>query len=625
MRPGNRVKLFCLTIIVLMVIGSVTEIRAQVLLKEGDTEYHLLGLPQYLEDSEDTLQIADVLRAEMIPDFKKFPSSDANFGFKQTVHWVRFQVTDSTVSPTTSWLLEVGYSAYANIDLYVVDEKGDIRFYQQAGDWRGTKSRPVPFHNYVFELPLKTKTSTVFLKLQPLIGQVIIPITIWETKEFIGYATLYQLFWGIYMGMLAIVLLYHAIVYFFNRKQKEYRGYLYLTLYLLTYLLFELTRGSCLGVRYLWPESFWWVNYGFINSFFFMMMMFMLFYSIILDIPTRMRSLFRVIQVFGVISIATLLFIDFGLWDVSKNAVSLTFGATAGIILIIAAIKSWRSSEGNQVTGLYYMIAAFTLYTGGIVMFLHRAGVIRGSHFITMNAMNLGSIVEFVALSIGLALRIRWQLNENSRLVAEKKKVILDTKKEETRRMTSAIHDYFGSQIVFLQGKVELLYQDYIDTLNHKRMAEVFDLIGEILDGIRLLAHSYVPYKLDEKGLRVTLKGLVWRYNELKKMGFDSHFSGTETGLSVEVQEEIYSIVIEVFTNIIKHSQAKNVALITYDEGDQYCLQIKDDGIGMNDSVHQGRGLENIRDRVAVTNGHHQFLSDPERGSVFILKVPFFQ
>lgn len=602
-----------------------------VMLKQNQTTYSFPDKLSYQEDLTDTLRIDQLLYNAQIAQFKPLPSEDGNLGFKNTVHWAKFQVINTSPLLRADWLLELGYSAYAEVDLYIVNKSNRIVFHQEGGDWRGTRSRPISFHNFVFNLPLESNSIyTVFLRVKPLAGQVMIPITVWETKAFIDYAILYHIFWGIYIGMLLIVLLYHAIVYCFNWKQKEYNGYLLLSVYLLTYLIFELTRGGCIGVRYLWPNASWWVNNGFVISFFVMMIMFIAFYGIILDIPSKMKRLTVVLEVLVSTAIVALLFIVVGWWQVSKNAASFAFGGIAGFLLMVAAYKSWRSEVGNQsvrfyyTTGFYYLIAAFTLYSSGIIMILHRTGVIRGSDFFKMNSLNVGSIIEFIALSIGLALRIRWQREENKRLEMEKQKAVMETKHKEVERMTSAIHDYFGSQALSLQYKVKSIYQDYIDTLNKKRMEEVSGLIGEILDGIRLMAHSYMPYRLGEKGLRMALFQMIQQYNEFNKVKFESHFSGTEEGLSNEVQEELYYIVLELLTNVHKHSRANTAALITYDESDLYCLQVKDDGVGLTtDPNHRGRGLENIKDRVNNINGNLHIISEPDRGTTFLVKIPF--
>jgi two-component system, sensor histidine kinase LadS len=583
-------------------------------------ENQMLPFLKIFEDKSEAISINDILKNKSV--LKAIKTSDGNLGYKNTTHWIEFDLLNKDTTDT-KWIIELGYSAYSEIDLYMVEGQ-KIVYHESGGDWRGLKSRPISFHNFVCYLPLiSNKNYEVYLRVRPLVGQVIVPITIWNANDFINYASLYHLFWGLYFGMLLIVFLYHAIVYLINYRQNEYVGYLYLTIYLATYILFELTRGGCLGVRYLWTESTWWINHGFVTSFFVMMLMFISFYSIILKIHERMKILSSLLRGLGIGAILALLLIDLDVWDVSKNLAAFTFGGIAGFILILAAFKSWRLEKQFHSAGMYYMIAAMMLYSGGMVMLLHRAGIWKDGHFISMNALNLGSIIEFVMLSVGLALRIRYERKENTRLVMERESVILATKQVAVKRMTSTIHDYFGSQALYLQEKVVSLSRDYIDIVDKKRMEEVYTIIGEILDGIRLLAHYYMPRKLSEKGLRAVLEDLIWKYNDLHKLTFNAIFRGTEEGLGSHIQEELYYVVIEIFTNVLKHAQATEVGVFSYDEGNFYCLQIKDDGIGMQTNAKQGNGLANIQDRIDSINGKLQIISEPNSGTTFLIKIPF--
>ncbi|MEI7584480.1 MAG: 7TM-DISM domain-containing protein [Runella sp.] len=575
----------------------------------------------YWEEHTDTTTLTQVL--EMGNMFKSIPNKDANFGFRNSVHWLRMEVLTKTTQ--ISWLLEVGYSGFAEVDLYLLDSLGHKTFHQQGGDWRVMVSRPISYHNFVFNLPLRAQQRyTVYLRLRPIAGQVLAPTTIWDSKAFIDYAVLYQLFWGIYFGMLLIVFLYHSVLYLFNLKHSEYRGYLFLSIYLITYILFELTRGGCIGARYLWPKALWWLNYGFIISFFVMMLMFITFYCIILDIPKRMPVLFRILKWLGGLGIFALMLIVFDIWQISKNLASFIFGASTGLLLLIAAVRSWRKEKQWHSTGFYYMIAAFMLYTGGILMLLYRAGLVKGGHFFAMNSLNIGSMIEFIALSIGLSLRIRIQQKERVELIVTKEREILNAKRTEVKRMTGAIHDFFGSQIIHLQDQVHQLYNDYVDTLNSKRMDEVFKLFGEIIDGISLLAHYYIPFKLNERGLRAHLYDLTQRYNSTYTQAFEAHLKGTDEGLSEEVQEELYYVALEMLANVRKHSQAQTALLLTYDEGNFFCMQVKDDGVGMPAQTKVGRrGLENIRERMESIHGQFLINSEPDRGTALIVKVPF--
>jgi len=61
----------------------------------------------------------------------------------------------------------------------------------------------------------------------------------------------------------------------------------------------------------------------------------------------------------------------------------------------------------------------------------------------------------------------------------------------------------------------------------------------------------------------------------------------------------------EALTNIIKHSQAKSIAIILKVAGLQLQLTIKDDGIGCksNRSTPGGRGLSNMKRRAERLGG----------------------
>ncbi|GAB3515505.1 sensor histidine kinase [Emticicia fontis] len=586
---------------------------------DKEKENHILPYLKIFEDKSQFVSIDDILKNKSL--LRAVTTPDGNLGYKNTVHWTSFELINKDTT-NTQWIIELGYSAYSEIDLYLVDGQ-TVVYHESGGDWRGLKSRPISFHNFVCYLPLAyDKKYEVYLRVRPIAGQVMIPVNIWNAESFINYASLYHLFWGLYFGMLLIVFLYHGIVYLINYQQKEYVGYLYLTIYLATYILFELTRGGCLGVRFLWPEATWWINHGFITSFFIMMLMFISFYSIMLKINVRMKVLSTILKAIGAGAILILLLIDLDLWDVSKNLACFIFGGISGFVLILAALKSWRIEKQFHSAGLYYIIAAIMIYSGGILMVLHRTGIWRGGHFISMNALNLGSIIEFVMLSVGLALRIRYERKENTRLVMERESIILETKQVAVKRMTSTIHDYFGSQALYLQEKVFSLSRDYMNSVDKKHLEEVYTIIGEILDGIRLLAHYYMPRKLSEKGLRLVLEDLIWRYNDLHKLKFDAVFRGTEEELPAVVQEELYYVVIEIFTNILRHAQATQVGIFSYDEGHDYCLQIKDDGIGMQPGAKQGSGLINIQDRIDSINGKLQIVSEPASGTTFLIKVP---
>jgi two-component system, sensor histidine kinase LadS len=616
----NRSTLHVNWVLLVLVFFNTKSMLAQTALLSDQSDYTINPILYYYKDSLGRQSVEDVAAQRNL--FRPIPSSDANLGYSNKVHWLQFDLKNEAPS-TKRWWLELGYSAYSEVELYVF-QGGKLRSKNLAGDQYGTKSRPISFHNFVFDLPLQSQQSyTIFIKVRPFVGQILVPITLWDSHHFVAYASLYQLFWGLYFGMLVIVFLYHSFFFLFNYRQQEYRGYLFLSIYLLTYIIFELTRGGAIGARYLWPQATWWIYHGFVTSFFICMIMFVAFYGYILKIPESMPNLYRIFWALFILSLILLIIIDLDIWPISKNQVAFTLGGSVGLLLLVAAYRSWHIDGKIHSPGFYYLIAAMTLYTGGIMSMLHRTGILHGSHFFNMNALNLASIIEFVLLSIGLTLRVRTERQEKNKVIQDRGLELVKVKQQEVLRMTRHIHDLFGSQTVYLQQKVMTLLDEDLIPANSQRVRELYDIVGDILDGIKLLAHYYIPRKLEDLGLRKVLEQLVWKYDDIGgNMKFEGFFNGSELLLSTLVKEELYMVVMELFTNCLKHSQAREVVVLSYDEDNHYCLQVRDDGIGLGDqSTSNGNGLVNIQSRLDSIGATFKIVSQPDLGTVFLIMV----
>ena len=83
----------------------------------------------------------------------------------------------------------------------------------------------------------------------------------------------------------------------------------------------------------------------------------------------------------------------------------------------------------------------------------------------------------------------------------------------------------------------------------------------------------------------------------------------------------VFAIVNEALANIVRHAQAKNVAIRARDLGTQLLLEIKDDGIGIPSKPNAGYGLRNMRDRTRLVDGSLTFTN--EKGTLVTLTIPW--
>lgn len=93
--------------------------------------------------------------------------------------------------------------------------------------------------------------------------------------------------------------------------------------------------------------------------------------------------------------------------------------------------------------------------------------------------------------------------------------------------------------------------------------------------------------------------------------------------LSVDQSTELFAVLSEACTNILRHAGARH-AQITVEEGGQGILiRIEDDGHGFDPaSCKEGLGLAGMEQRMAGLGGRLQLRSSPNDGTVLVLELP---
>jgi signal transduction histidine kinase len=87
----------------------------------------------------------------------------------------------------------------------------------------------------------------------------------------------------------------------------------------------------------------------------------------------------------------------------------------------------------------------------------------------------------------------------------------------------------------------------------------------------------------------------------------------------------IYRIIQEALTNIVKHAEAQNVVILAGATGkyDFYDFQITDDGIGFNtENGEYGVGIPSMSDRVKMLGGQFKIYSKEGKGTKVVVEVP---
>jgi signal transduction histidine kinase len=145
------------------------------------------------------------------------------------------------------------------------------------------------------------------------------------------------------------------------------------------------------------------------------------------------------------------------------------------------------------------------------------------------------------------------------------------------------------------------------------------DAIGDLRQNLSQLhapVQSLEPFKS-------TLEKLVTdpRFSSLVDVALDLDVPDSDS-LPPERTAHVLAIVQETFANIVRHANARHIMVTAHRLGDRLLLTIKDDGLGIPSQVVEGHGMQNMRDRASLLQGH-LVVERMEKGTCVTLDIPW--
>jgi two-component system sensor histidine kinase UhpB len=129
---------------------------------------------------------------------------------------------------------------------------------------------------------------------------------------------------------------------------------------------------------------------------------------------------------------------------------------------------------------------------------------------------------------------------------------------------------------------------------------------------------------LGDLGLIDSLNDLIENINATRKLNVVLETkSFSETSINTHQSLMVFRIIQEALNNAIKHARAKSVLIRISTQKNTLHLQIKDDGVGFEQhKIKKGAGLNNIQNRVYLSNGLLSLETAPGNGCTINIKIP---
>ena len=245
-----------------------------------------------------------------------------------------------------------------------------------------------------------------------------------------------------------------------------------------------------------------------------------------------------------------------------------------------------------------------------------------GSEFpIDIGVAPMKTTEGFFILSAIVDNTLRQQLESRYRRRKE-----IEAQESERRRLARELHDELGQLLSAISLDLHAAKGDYISAAS--RLDETIGIVDQAIEQVCDLTLDLRPPMLDDLGLIATLR---WYADRMaRRADLVLHFVAESSGASVpsENATACYRIFQEALTNVIRHSQARQVWIELREVAGNVQMSIRDDGIGFNpESIDtcasaKGYGVIGMRERVDLLGGTIEINSMPTEGTTISVWIP---
>ncbi|HWT16893.1 MAG TPA: diguanylate cyclase [Patescibacteria group bacterium] len=367
-----------------------------------------------LRDPGGRLDLADAIAADGFVRPSDHP--DLSFGYLHDVLWLKLPVR-SRADREQTWRIEFEYATVDRIDFHEVSGAGVA--HQQSGDRMRFSERSYTHRNPVFTLRLRPNEERVLYLRAQSRGTMTLSSAIWSERHFRAHSEAQYSANALYVGSALALALYNLLLFTVLRERS-----------ILLYVAFVLCFATAViamngfGAQFLWPNAFEFGNRMLGVAFAASSLLAAIYARTYLDTARHAPRWHRLLGVLIVAHALVLLVALVGPLRLGFQLMS--GGGVLNAILIFACgvVCAWRGVPGARIL----MLAWFALLFGAMLTALRNFGLLP-TNALTANAMPIGSALEMLLLSFGLAARF----NELKRQKADAQAQLLDAQQDALR------------------------------------------------------------------------------------------------------------------------------------------------------------------------------------------------
>lgn len=202
---------------------------------------------------------------------------------------------------------------------------------------------------------------------------------------------------------------------------------------------------------------------------------------------------------------------------------------------------------------------------------------------------------------------------------------LLESQEAERTRIARELHDSLGQDLLLLKTRLQMAVEHLSLSPEVRAQVEaVEELAAAAVGEVRRISRALRPYQLEHLGLTNSLRAMLDAVGASAPFRLQVHLDDVDGVFRPEAEMNLYRIVQECLSNIIKHARAANVDVTVEHDVRAVRLIVADDGCGFAPAEASGRGLglPHIAERARILGGVVRVDSAPGTGTRTEVAVP---
>jgi PAS domain S-box-containing protein len=184
-----------------------------------------------------------------------------------------------------------------------------------------------------------------------------------------------------------------------------------------------------------------------------------------------------------------------------------------------------------------------------------------------------------------------------------------DSIEEERMTIASDIHDQIGASLTganLMLNQLNLLAPD-LPAAGRAVLAQVQEIVSQTLVSSRGVYTRLRPPMLNDLGLAETCRWYLQDWAQKSGIQIRHSLFRLPNEPSESIRLDIFRILQELLTNVVRHSSAKQVSISLTHSKNYILLKVRDNGQGFDpEHMHEGFGLQGIKGRLNRHQGAMQ-------------------